>query len=341
MIDATIDAMHQSWATASQHEPDVVHSLSIAGLQVELRAAGSTMLDRVLPPLAHHPPGQGAPDLTVHLWDLESTGAPCPPLPASMTREPGVLHDTVTDDRYWVRFEPDAQVLTAWEPAARTAWCCAKGPEWLWPWKPAPMRSLLGWWLERNTRQMIHGAAIGDECGAVVLAGPGGSGKSTTALAAALEGFGYLGDDYCALSNLGEPRVHSLYGTAKLVPGDDEPHRDLGEFVHAPSHPGEKALVFVGELPHSRLLESAPLRAVLATSLSPDGVTRLRSARPAEVLAAIAPSSIFQLPGLSGATLTGLATIVRDVPVGRLLLGQDRAEISRTVARAARGELGA
>ena len=81
--------------------------------------------------------------------------------------------------------------------------------------KASPFRIILSWLCNRHRMQIVHGAAVAIDGRAVLLAGAGGSGKSTTALACALAGLGYLGDDYCAVEP-GAGKVHMVYQTAKL-----------------------------------------------------------------------------------------------------------------------------
>ena len=341
-LDPTLDALRRSWEQAARASAPTTRSLDIAGLHLQIVAVGGAVLDRLVPALDHHPPGSGTPDLVLHLWDLDATRAERPPLPGEMfDQQAGALHDTVVTPRATVRFEPASQILSAWEPDAARAWCCVADSEHIVWWdRAAPFRSLLGWWLEANGRQLIHGAAVGHEAGAVVLAGPGGSGKSTTALAAHLEGLGYLGDDYCAVSHHDGPVVHSLYGTAKLRLDDHDRSGPLADrLLHANPTPDEKAVALVTGLPGTRVVEQAPVRAVVAVRVGADGTTRVVRASRAQVLAALAPSSILQLPGTTGATFAGLARLVRSVPVAVLELGRDRAELIDTVSRLANGSL--
>jgi hypothetical protein len=346
-LDPTLDALRRSWEQAARTSTLVTRSLEVAGLHLQIVAAGGAVLDQLVPALDHHPavgdlPGAGAPDLVLHLWDLRATRAERPPLPREMFDEhAATLHDTVVTPTATVRFEPASQMLTAWDPGVARAWCCvADADEIVWWDRAAPFRSLLGWWLEANERQLIHGAAVGDEAGAVVLAGPGGSGKSTTALSAHLAGLGYLGDDYCAVSHHDGPVVHSLYGTAKLRLDDHDRNGPLAHrLLHADPDPHEKAVALVTGLPGTRVIEHAPVRAVVAVRVAADGVTRVVRASRAEVLTALAPSSILQLPGTTGATLAGLARLVRSAPVAVLELGRDRDELVDTVGRLAGGSV--
>src|SRR5437764_8660463 len=89
--------------------------------------------------------------------------------------------------------------------------------------RAAPFLFLFHWWhsLSCDDSCLLHAAAVGtSDRGALLLAGRGGSGKSTTAVACLLDGWWrYLADDYCVV-RLGPeiPTVHSLYCSAKLHP---------------------------------------------------------------------------------------------------------------------------
>ena len=95
---------------------------------------------------------------------------------------------------YWVK---DAQALPYYEIGS-------------------PLRTILHWWADQGAYQFVHGGAVGLPTGGVLLAGKGGTGKSTTALACLEAGLLYASDDYCLIRTDTEPFVYSIYNTAKL-----------------------------------------------------------------------------------------------------------------------------
>jgi hypothetical protein len=98
-----------------------------------------------------------------------------------------LLHTERSEGVYW---HPDAHAVHVSERAG-------------------PFRTILGWWLGARGYALIHGAAVGTDDGAVLIASRGGAGKSTTALACVLNGLLYLGDDFCFVDAAVEPRVYS------------------------------------------------------------------------------------------------------------------------------------
>ena len=151
----------------------------------------------------------------------------------------------------------------------------------------------------RTRGAMVHAAAVGTEQGAILITGRSGSGKSTTALACIRSSLKYLGDDYCAFSAAHDPEVFSLYNTGKLNDDVDlarQPH--FAPWIVNPERTGdEKYLMFLGEHVPDRIMRRAPLRAIVMPQITNTTRPRLEPASAAAALRALAPSSMFQLPG--------------------------------------------
>lgn len=335
------EGLRRSWDAASGSLEVTERAISVAGLAMRVRAAGPAVVDALWPALSHHAETDAPADLTLHLWDLGSSGAPRPEAPAALFTDDGMLRHHADTGDLRIRFDPTNQLLVAFDQRSRTAWCCVDDVAGITWWEQAaPLRWLLGWWLETEDRPMLHAAAVGGEQGAVLLAGPGGSGKSTTALAAAMAGMGYLGDDYTAVSFTDGPRVHSVYGTAKLRLDDHDPAGPLApHLVRASPGPDDKAVVAMNGVPGVTMVCSAPVAAVVAVRVSPDGATRVVSMSRGQALAALAPSTILQLHGTGARAFSGLSRLVREVPVATLELGADRDEVVGTIERLATGRL--
>jgi hypothetical protein len=173
---------------------------------------------------------------------------------------------------------------------------------------------------------------VGSPDGGILLAGKGGVGKSTTALACLASSLLYAGDDYVLLSAGEQPQIHSIYNSAKL--GADDIHR-FPHLVPAISNHhalgAEKAILFLHDhLPH-KMARRLALRAVLLPSVTGKPETRLRPASSAAGLLALAPSSLFQLPGTGPDSFQIIAQVARQVPCYVLQLGTDMAMIPSTI----------
>ncbi len=83
----------------------------------------------------------------------------------------------------------------------REAFTCFRDAKRIPAWDVAtPFRDLLQGWNRLNDGHVIHGGVVADEENAVLLAGAGGAGKSSTALACLLHSDLYfLGDDLCLI----------------------------------------------------------------------------------------------------------------------------------------------
>src|SRR2546429_207421 len=75
-------------------------------------------------------------------------------------------------------------------------------------------------------------STVGDERGAVLLAGAGGAGKTTTTVACLLDGLQFVGDNYVLLSQEAAPTVHGIYHNVKLRPGTLELLPELASAVN-------------------------------------------------------------------------------------------------------------
>jgi hypothetical protein len=270
----------------------------------------------------------GSDALTVFLWDSASTGIQpaAPPWSSRDFQARGeVNHDF--GDRVCLSFRIDSGVLSVFAPATNTALCWVRDPATLPPWEvAAPLRPILAWWAENTGRQLAHGAGIGTPGGAVLLAARGGSGKSTTALSCLEAGFLYLGDDYVMLEPGSPPIVSSLYCTAKLVPSNlDDRLPQLRKLVTG-RHDIEqnKVTLSLYDAFRGSITDSLPLRAIVIPSLA-GGRLSLRTASAAAALAALAPTTLFQLPNAGAAALERMQTIIAAIPRYHLELDRDPA----------------
>jgi hypothetical protein len=183
-----------------------------------------------------------------------------------------------------------------------------------------------------HERQLVHAAAIGTPRGCVLLAGRGGSGKSATTLACLSSELLHVGDDYVLLREKPAPHVYSLYNSAKLSSEylPRLPHL-APVVVNAERLAGEKALIFLNDHFPSRLTAGLPLKAILKLRITGRPESRLKPSSPAASLKALAPSTIFQLPGARGDGFRSLVDCVKRVPNYVLELGTDPSTIPEVI----------
>lgn len=327
-----LEQLESSWQSSLEFGSAASFDFCLGGLPVSLVSTNAELLARMSRFLRHHPETSAETPLTIKLWSLEDGAVP-PQFPSVLGEYRHVpCHE---DGRaIEVAFDANNRALMAWDSRSQTAWWCIWSTGSLQWWEEAaPLRSVLAWALEGQGRVLVHAAAVGDTDGAVLLVGPGGSGKSSTALACHLDGLGYLGDDYCLLSVDPVATVHSLHSSAKLHVAtwdlaDDGPFAPVRDhLLRQPVSPEEKAVVDLASRAAGSLVEDAPVRCVAAVRVGHGVATRISDASRVEVMMALAPSSLIQIPGVGSPSLAAMVEAVRQVPVCRIDLGTDRAEV--------------
>lgn len=341
----TLDELESSWQ-ACVGEP-LTTTIELGGLLLRLEGHGG-LLARLLPALSHHrvvdgAPSAAEPDLTVRVWDLTAT-AHRPDLPGEVFQMPGDRDlGGRSSGEIRIRYDWPQRALQAWDADSRTAWWLAEDPVTLAWWEEAaPLRPLLAWWLTAHGRFLAHGAALAIDGRAVLFVGPGGSGKSTTALRAQRAGIDFLGDDYCLVgpadtglveaSGTSAPtgyHVGSLYRTVKLRPVD-------GPSFEAPltrNEHGRKIVLSIDGDRGGRLLRGAELVGVAAVEIGTGRTTEFEPGRSGHVLKSLAPTTFEQLPGVGARSLRAFGTMLRTLPTGVLRLGDDPVDVVDAVRR--------
>jgi hypothetical protein len=332
-------AVHETFRHAGQAVGGLVDRFyTIGGYPIRLRFAGSALLPLIAPTLAHleAPAPHPAPMLTVCLWDYASTRA-APPPPVWGTDDQGNCGEVpgYNDGRISTVFDRGSNVLSMLDRELDLALFWVRDPEEPLPYYEiaAPLRVILYWWMGDHGRRLIHAGAVGITSGGVLLAGRGGSGKSTTALCCLLSGMLYAGDDYVLVGTEPVPFVHSLYNSGKLHADQLRRFPQLLSATSAPRRPDEeKALLLLHEHFGERVAAGFPLRAILLPHVTGTAKTRLRETTTAASLVALAPSTIFQMPNPGPVALRQIARFVEQVPSYVVELGQDVADVPRLVA---------
>ena len=210
--------------------------------------------------------------------------------------------------------------------------------------KAAPFLLLFHWFhaLGGDDSVLLHAAAVGtDDRGGVLLAGRSGSGKSTTALASLLNhGWRFVADDYCVVRNgTNRPIVHSLYCSAKIDGTMSAAFADLccGAYsVGGTRDPEEKLVLNLHRSASERLLKELPLRAILLPRIlrgNNRGVSgqRFKRVGSGAAVRALAPSTLFQLPGAGHNNFQIITALVARLPCFQLELDSDVTRVSKSL----------
>jgi hypothetical protein len=280
-------------------------------------------------------------ELKIDLWDEGDTSVSCPiksqPVDERLLQstsyvEFGLILGSL-EDRFIGCQRP--QVLTWFDRSDQHVIGCISSHDQLSLYdrgKPLHLPLLL--WHTDQKAEVIHAALVAKNGGGVLLAGKGGVGKSTAALACFEAGFDYVGDDYIGLQACEDGTFvgHSVYSATWLMA--DHLMRFPGSVPHAiyPADPSqEKTLIVLSQLFQRRLLSHTPIRALMLPRITAASSAHIRPARRAEALFALAPSSILLRPGSGAGTLAKLGRLAEQVPCFWLELGQDLREIPRRI----------
>lgn len=337
--EAFFQELEDCFQTAYGETGKVEQSYKIAGFNILLQFAGEALLPVITPALSHlRIPSDSKPDLTLFLWDTESTGREIPPPPwdpDDYTNRGDIPLPEFNDRRFRTAFQLGENTLSFldlesnkglfWTSDAR------KLPYWV---TGAPLRSLLNWWFDGRGLQLIHGAAVGVDGTGVILTARGGSGKSTTALACLLEGMNYVGDDYLVLGMEPVPTVYSMYSSGKLDAKSMARFPQLQSVIsNAEFLDREKALLFLNEKFAENIKSQVSVKSVLIPKITGEAATRFRKASAMEALVALAPTTISQLPLAKQNALKALKSFVQSVPCHHLELGTDFSRIPEAISR--------
>jgi len=320
----------------------IVHDYDIAGQTLRVEFAEGVTERMFARALAHIETQRGAePDLTVAVWDSDSTAtkplraawgiddygpsgliagfndaryfavSPYSPIPAF-----GMLDRETQRGFYWVR---NAAELPYWE-------------------RGAPLRPLLHEWLSNHGRVPVHGGAVGYADGGVLLSGAGGSGKSNVSLACLASDLLYASDDFCALSNDPDWRVHSLYCSGKMLPPDIRRHPHLDPHVSNRDRPDdEKWLFFLQEPFRARMVRTMPLKAIVLPRVVGTGASVIAPESKAVAQRAVAMSTIALSPAGGAPVFASIASLVRALPCYALRIGEDFENVPRLIGDLLRG----
>lgn len=348
------DAFHQAVSRAGE----VVSTFDIAGEVIRVTFAGDALAYPLTRAMAHHRVDNSRrATASIHVWDSRSSGRALPMLAASLLR---LLDRTWLEDR-----DVRGEIKEYSEGPLRAAYHGPKllslfdtadriGIFWLddaaaLPWyEPgAPFRVLLDWIVSSPTRQLVHAGAIAGPTGGVLLGGPGGSGKSTTALSCLRSGIDsergsglrYVSDDYVVVDVSGDPVAHGPYSTAKLKGPEDLDRfptfspavTDVATAAGQAGQAAAKPMLFVAEHHAEHIVGSTQVQALVFPrylALENCEITPITSSTAFKLLA---PSTVAQIPTARSQALRCMRTLTFSVPCFTLGLPIDPSRIPSAI----------
>ncbi len=340
--DSPLATLHAAFArAATTHQPRIRESrYTLAGRHVRMRIVGETLAHRIEEPFAHlrrdaAEAVSAPPHLTIDLWDARATG-----VPAALASAHNDFRITwpVGDGAFAA--SPDGRIV-GYRIRQTVAWLDRKTQH-IVGWvecadelslheRGKPLQVVLSVWHSDAGAQVIHAGLVAHNRLGVLLAGGGGSGKSTATLACVCAGFAYLGEDCVALAagNGGTPVGCSLYNSTWLEPAGVARFPLLLPHAIPATHPAErKSLILLSRVPSLRFEPLVPICAIALPRVVEAAQSRIRPASKSEALFALAPSSVLEMiprPGARG--LERLADLVERVPAYWLDMGRELSQI--------------
>ena len=200
--------------------------------------------------------------------------------------------------------------------------------------RASPLMPLLHQWFQPTELSMMHAAAVGIDGSGVLLVGPGGSGKSGTALACLTNGLQYVTDDICLVEAGPEPKAYSLYSSGKA--GADTLRRIpalRGREDEVLEDGEDKFVFFLNEIYPENMCARLNIQAIIHPVVANTGKCEWQELAPSKMVRLLAPNTLFMLPDAEDSTLRVAADLCRRLPCYVLRLGTDPAEIGKSVAQ--------
>jgi hypothetical protein len=336
-------------AVAACERPDaIVRRINLGGGRCGVLHFCDGALEELLyPALAHQKlrEERTEPNFKILAWDSLHSGVPMwsPPWTTGDYLSRGEIAG-YNDERFRVVFNLDSGVLSFYDADRQIGlWWTQDFAQLPLYERAAPFLLLFHWWhaLRREGSFLLHAAAIGTKNGgALLLAGRSGSGKSTTALASLLDHeWFYVADDYCVIRAEAEgATVHSLYCSAKLDAKMLANFPSLSHSVSSPDgwrDPQGKILLDLHRFFPNRLRKEFALRAILLPRVPKErigsGPNRFIPVGSGAAVRALAPSTLFQLPGAGPNNFRMIAVLTNRLPCFQLELGREVAGVPQSL----------
>jgi hypothetical protein len=226
-------------------------------------------------------------------------------------------------------YQPNAGVLSLFDAATgRAHWWLRDVATTPYYERAAPFKHVLQWWIAERGGALLHSAAVGVDGEGILIAGPSGSGKSSTALACVDAGFAFASDDYVLIDAAHPPSAHLAYATAKVVRESLARHGHHHRHFRNLARDDEKPMLFVHDVAPDRVGRPLALRAVVLPAVMHRATTRLVPIHPAEMLRALAPSSILLFPLAGDTAFRRMADLCRELPCWRAELADDPDDVA-------------
>jgi hypothetical protein len=304
----------------------------ITGRRVRLRIAGGELGDQLsrcfatLTELTDAAGRDAAAELTIEAWDRAATRVGCPGIryAADTTDELGSgLLSQYREGRV-LRYDR-AAMIKCFDRAERALFVCVHDArrnglsE-----RSKPFPHFLATWCHDRGVEVLHAGLVARAGRGILLGGGSGSGKSTSAIAAALGGFDFLGDD-CVGTEITATacRGHACYDAVRVDAGSLARFPLLRTHQWAPDGPRDrgKSMVYMSDVVGRRAAADTTIVAIVLPRIVGAGPSRLVPVTKGTALRKLAPSTLLRGLGSRAEGMGHIAELVRRLPCFELELG--------------------
>jgi hypothetical protein len=333
--DLGFDIMRRAFTEAKRSHPHAFRESTyvLAGQPARMRIVGVKLAEFMDLPFAHLRLADTNPsvqELSIELWDEVETTNSCR---VGLTRDDLDLHPNLkrsADGRY-ASYQLQHSLVCLDRVSGLMIGYVSNAEELSLYERGRPLHVPLSLWHKTQDIPMVHAGLVAKKGRGVLLAGPGGSGKSTSAVMCAYAGFDYLSDDLVGLEITSDGYFvgHSLYNSTFMEPDHLKRFTQVERQAISGRYWFEKKhLVLLSQISSLRFARSCRIHSIVLPRVLHRPSSVLRRASKGETLMALAPSSL--LVGERSYAMEGfnkLARLVQQVPCYWLELGDALDEI--------------
>ena len=320
----------QLWAAFDAYVDDEVtvqQDLCIGELSVSLTIRGQELSRIVLSPLRPRWVSGNHASAQIRVWSGPLPRGHHAPTELRLLDPGKVAPDTGQHEEHiTAMYAPEAVTYMLWDSQSQ------RGIYWIeelnrlpyWE-QSAPLIHLFHWLNADHGVALVHAAAVGRNGKGLLIVGPGGTGKSTSAIACLAAGWEYVSDDYSLLGGSHPPRAINLFGVGKLLPNSLEYFPELHQEIVAVRGDDDKSIFDFTQNYGNQVVDSLELVGVVLPQLGsepqgPRNISRLSAA------VALMPSTVFQLRTVKALAMHQISETLRALPSYAITFGPDRTQ---------------
>ncbi|WP_025742447.1 hypothetical protein [Aquimarina pacifica] len=326
-IEAYFKKLASQYNQKTTEKSSTIRTIQVGAFTIQMKFLGDSLIPIFYKAFSHLSipvSTEVAPCLTLHFWEEKPTKA-FPDIPWELEERHHLgFIQSYSNDRFFTLHQPGSEAIYMLDTLKNEGYYWVRSQNDIPYWESDfPLRMVFHWWFKDSSFQPVHAGAVGTEKGGVLLVGKGGSGKSTSTLACVNSMLKVAGDDYVLLDCKNQ-EVYSLFSltkvnhnSLKLLPKLNVNVKDL----NAPIDDKYRILLYPKH--KESLIKKMPVLATLLPTVTDADKTTIVPCSSSEAMLALAPTTLFQLPGLREEAFAKMSEFARITKTYKLLLGKD------------------